>query len=233
MLLKLENLLQDFSKLFFPHYCEGCGHDLKNREAILCYYCQEDLPFTNFFNKANNPVEKSFYGRLHLQHAASSFYFTKDSLLQNLLIELKYKNNRAVGFYLGRVLGYHLKNAARFTSIDALIPLPLHPKKQRIRGYNQAQIICEGINTVWKKPIIVDSVERVIFSDTQTKQNRINRWENMDGIFALKSPSNIRNKHLLLIDDVTTTGATLEACGSVLLSLEGVKLSIATVAYTL
>ncbi|MBY0481801.1 MAG: ComF family protein [Chitinophagaceae bacterium] len=233
MLLPLENLLQDFSKLFFPHYCAGCGQDLKNREAILCYRCQQDLPFTNFFDTANNPVEKSFFGRLRLEHAAASFYFTKDSLLQNLLIELKYRNNKAVGFYLGRILGHHLKNAERFKTIDALIALPLHPKKQMIRGYNQARIICEGIKAVWDKPIIDHAVERIIFSNTQTQQNRVNRWQNMEGIFGLKNPSEIQHKHLLLVDDVTTSGATLEACGSVLLAVDGVKLSIATVAYTI
>lgn len=233
MRILLKNVLHDFSHLFFPHNCEGCGVDLNDRSSVLCYSCQQELPSTNFFPFEKNPVEKSFYGRIAIQHAASSYYFTKDSLLQKLLIELKYKNNIAVGFFLGRMLGYHLMSAERFASIDALIPLPLHPKKQALRGYNQAAIICEGIQRVWNKPIVHHAVERSIFSSSQTQQNRMSRWQNMEGIFTLKNEAEIAHKHLLLVDDVTTTGATLEACGTVLLEAKGVKLSIATVAYTI
>jgi ComF family protein len=191
------------------------------------------LPFTNFFSLPNNPVEKSFYGRLNLQAAGASFYFTKDSLIQFLLSELKYKQNVSVGFYLGRLMGYQLKMSERFSSIDLLIPMPLHPKKQKSRGYNQATIICKGIQSIWNKPIVENAIIRNVFSNSQTLQDRIHRWENMAGIFALKNRSQIHQKHLLLVDDVTTTGASLEALGLVLGAEKGVKLSIATAAYTI
>jgi ComF family protein len=233
MLLPIENFIQDFSRLLFPHFCVACGCDLKDRDNILCFQCQLDLPFTNFYNLPNNPVEKSFYGRLHLQAAGSSFYFTKDSIMQYLLSELKYKQNISVGYYLGRLMGYQLKLSERFASIDLLIPMPLHPKKQKHRGYNQATILCKGIQSVWNKPIVDHAIIRKVFSNSQTLQNRIHRWENMEGIFVLKNRTEISHKHLLLVDDVTTTGATLEALGSVLEAEIGVKLSIATAAYTI
>jgi ComF family protein len=233
MLFQIENIIQDFSRLLFPHFCIACGCDLKDRDSILCYRCQLDLPFTNFFSLPNNPVEKSFYGRLNLQAAGASFYFTKDSLIQFLLSELKYKQNVSVGFYLGRLMGYQLKLSERFASIDLLIPMPLHPKKQKSRGYNQATIICKGIQSIWNKPIVENAIIRNVFSNSQTLQDRIHRWENMAGIFALKNRSQILQKHLLLVDDVTTTGASLEALGLVLGAEKGVKLSIATAAYTI
>jgi ComF family protein len=233
MQFTFEHLIQDFSRLLFPHFCLSCGCDLKDRDTILCYRCQLDLPFTNFFSIPDNPVEKSFYGRLNLQAAGASFYFTKDSIMQNLLAELKYKQNISVGFYLGRLMGYQLKLSERFSSIDLLIPMPLHPKKQMKRGYNQASIICKGIQSVWNKPIAENAIIRKVFSDSQTLQDRLHRWENMEGIFALKDRAQIIQKHLLLVDDVTTTGASLEALGSVLEAEMGVKLSVATAAYTI
>ncbi len=233
MLFPFENLLQDFSRLLFPHFCVACGCDLKDRHAVICYRCQLDLPFTNFFSLPNNPVEKSFYGRVNLQAAGSAFYFTKDSLIQILLSELKYKQNITVGYYLGRLMGNQLMQSERFASVDLLIPMPLHPKKQRLRGYNQATIICKGIQSVWNKPISENAIIRKVFSSSQTLQDRLHRWENMEGIFAVKNRDQITNKHLLLVDDVTTTGASLEALGSALETENGVTLSVATAAYTI
>jgi ComF family protein len=233
MLFPFENLFQDFSRLLFPHFCVGCGSDLKDRDVVLCYHCQLELPFTHFFSLNNNPVEKSFFGRLNLHAAGSSFYFTKDSVMQYLLTELKYKQNISVGYYLGRLMGYELKMSERFSSIDAMIPMPLHPKKQKLRGYNQATILCLGIQSVWNKPIIENAIIRNVFSSSQTLQDRLHRWENMQGIFLLKNRVQIIQKHLLLVDDVTTTGASLEALGSVLEAAEGVKISVATAAYTI
>ena len=196
MLFPFKNLLQDFSRLLFPHFCVACGCDLKDRDAVICYHCQLDLPFTNFFSLPNNPVEKSFYGRVNLQAAGSAFYFTKDSLIQILLSELKYKQNITVGYYLGR-------------------------------------LICKGIQSVWHKPISENAMIRKVFSSSQTLQDRLHRWENMEGIFAVKNRDQLTNKHLLLVDDVTTTGASLEALGSALETENGVTLSVATAAYTI
>ena len=141
----LQTYINSFVHLFFPHNCIGCGTDNLNDDDLLCAKCLYELPQTNFFQSKNNPVEKIFYGRLNIEVAASGFYFTKNSLLQKLMIELKYKNNKDVGFYLGKMLGKMLNESERFNNVDALVPLPLNAKKEKKRGYNQAKIICEGI----------------------------------------------------------------------------------------
>lgn len=229
---KVKSYLKKVSHLLYPHNCEGCGTDVLNEDAVLCTKCLFELPETNFCNTQNNPVEKTFYGRLNIENAAAAYYFTRDSLLQHLMIELKYRNNKEVGFYLGKQLGYQLQQANRFKEVDVLIPLPLNPKKEIKRGYNQAAIICEGIALVWQKTILKDVVIRTQFTETQTQQDRIHRWQNMQNVFAVSDKKAIAGKHILLVDDVVTTGATLEACGNAILKIENTKLSIATVAWT-
>ena len=149
------------------------------------------------------------------------------------MVQLKYKSNQQAGIYLGKRLGEQLNVSERFNDVDAIIPLPLNPKKEFKRGYNQAKIICDGIVSVWNKPIIDDAVVRTHFTETQTHQDRIHRWQNMQSVFSISHPKVLKNKHILLIDDVITTGATLEACAAAILKISGTKLSIATVAYTI
>ena len=233
MIQKLNTLLAALLHLFYPHNCEGCGTDVLNDDAILCSKCLYDLPITNFCNTINNPVAKTFYGRLKIEHAAAGYYFTKGSVLQHLMIQLKYRNNKAVGFYLGKQLGYQLQQSNLFADVYAMIPLPLNPKKERKRGYNQAMIICEGIASVWPKPIIQHAVVRIHFTETQTSQDRVHRWQNMQNVFSVSDPQAIEGKHVLLIDDVITTGATLEACGAAILNVPQTRLSIAAVAWTI
>src|SRR5207253_3376789 len=189
------------------------------------------LSFTNFFTQPGNPVEKSFYGRLPVLNAASGYFFTKDSLIAALIYELKYKGNKTIGFYMGEMLGNFLINS-RFDDVDIIIPLPLNARRLKKRGYNQSAALCEGIASVWRKPIINNAVIRKVNTETQTHRGRITRWENMDGVFAVAEPSLIQNKHVLLVDDVVTTGASLEACGTEILKAPGATLSIATLAYT-
>lgn len=189
--------------------------------------CVAALPETNFELHPHNPVEKTFWGRLPLTNAAAQFYFTKESLMQHLMHQLKYKGNKELGRQLGRIMGEQLKKSGRFT-VDALIPLPLFPVKERKRGYNQATILCEGIAEILQVPILDKAIIRPQHTETQTKKGRIERWKNMEGKFVLTTPAAIRNKHLLLVDDVITTGATLEACGTELLKGENVQLSLAS-----
>lgn len=189
--------------------------------------CVAALPETNFELHPNNPVEKTFWGRLPLNNAAAQFYFTKESLMQHLMHQLKYKGNKELGRQLGRIMGEQLKKSGRFT-VDALIPLPLFPVKERKRGYNQATILCEGIAEILQVPILDKVIIRPQHTETQTKKGRIERWKNMEGKFVLTTPATIRNKHILLVDDVITTGATLEACGTELLNGENVQLSLAS-----
>lgn len=224
--------LSSLLHLFYPHNCEGCGSTLVSDAQVLCTRCIHRLPATGFFNKQGNPVEKAFYGRLPLKHAAAVYYFTKNSLLQHLLVQLKYKNNRDAGHFLGRMLGHALANAERFSGVELLVPLPLNPQKEFIRGYNQSALLCEGIREIWKKPVLTTAITRIRFTGTQTHRNRLSRWQNMENSFAVTQPELLINKHILLVDDVVTTGATLEACGSSILEISGTELSMAAVGYT-
>lgn len=229
----IKNYIDDFLHLFFPHVCIGCDSDVLNDKDILCAECLNNLPETGFLSTPQNPVEKIFYGRLPVVHAGSAFYFNKDSVIQNAIIQLKYKSNQQAGNFLGKLLGYQLSNSKRFDDIDAIIPLPLNDKKFFKRGYNQSLAIVNGITSIWNKPVITNAVERILFTETQTHKDRIARWQTMEGVFTVTQPALIENKHILLVDDIITTGATLEACGTAIMQTPGVKLSMATVAYTI
>ncbi len=229
---KIQSSLTDFVHLFFPHVCTGCGTDALDHHHQLCLRCLSELPETNFFSQQGNPVEKKFYGRLPIKNGGAGYFFTKDSLLETLVYELKYRGNKDIGFYLGQLLAKFLSDNSRFNEADILIPLPLNPRREKKRGYNQATALCNGIASVWKKPVIDKAVVRKVYTETQTRRGRITRWENMEGAFAVADDSAIANKHILLVDDVITTGASLEACGSEILKVTGTALSIATLAYT-
>ncbi len=221
-----------FQQLFFPHICGGCGVDHIHSNAFLCAACNHALPNTQFFDKKNNPVERIFTGRIPLIAGGSSFYFYKSGLVQHLIAQLKYKNNLAAGHFLGRCMGRELRQSDRFAHIDLLMPLPLHPKKEFQRGYNQASIICEGIIEVWPKKRCTQAISRLVYTSSQTQGNRLNRWKNMEDAFWASEPDMIKNKNILLIDDVITTGASLEACGRAILQVPGTSVSVATAAYT-
>ena len=229
-MISIKEIKDSFLHVLFPHVCSGCGNDILGKESVLCLRCIDAMPETNFELHPNNPVEKKFWGRLHLQHATAQYYFTRESLMQRLMHQFKYKGNKELGFQLGKIMGESLKKSTRF-DIDALIPLPLFPVKEKKRGYNQATVICEGIAESMQVPIFKDVIIRPQHTDTQTKKGRIERWLNMEGKFVLTKPEAIINKNVLLIDDVVTTGATLEACGIELLKAENVKLSIAALCY--
>ena len=227
-MIRLKEIKDSFLSLIFPLVCDGCGSDIINKESRLCIRCLTALPETNFQMHAGNPVEKIFWGRLSLVSAMAQYYFTKESLMQHLMHQLKYKGNKELGLQLGRLMGIALKETNRFNNIDALIPLPLFPSKEKKRGYNQATVLCEGIAEIISLPVLNNVVIRPQHTDTQTKKGRIERWKNIEGKFELINSDMIKNKHLLLIDDVVTTGATLEACGHELLSTENTRLSIVT-----
>jgi ComF family protein len=227
----LKNIFSSTLHLFYPHLCIGCGSDLLQQDNLLCLHCINNLPHTNFAQHNNNPVEKIFWGRIPITAAHSEFYFSKEFLIQQLIHQLKYKNNTAIGFYLGELMGKTLLNSNRFNNIDYLIPLPLYPDKEHKRGYNQATIICNGMSDVMNIPVLNGNVIRQKFTETQTRKHRTERWENVEGSFKIKNAEALQGKNILLVDDVITTGATLEACGSVVLQTEGVKLYIATLAH--
>lgn len=217
--------------LAYPHVCEGCGSNLPSTDDLLCLRCLAALPETRFHLHDNNPIEKIFWGRLQLRYATAQYYFTKESLMQHLMHQLKYRNNRALGHFLGRLMGNALLESKRFYDVDVLIPLPLFPAKEFKRGYNQATILCEGITEVFQKPILKNAIIRTMHTESQTKKGRVERWQNMEGRFQVIDQNAIAGKHVLLVDDVITTGATLEACGSELLE-SAAELSIATLCFS-
>lgn len=226
-MIKLKEIRDSFLHLIFPHVCTGCGSDILNKETVLCMRCIYAMPETDFALHPNNPVENLFWGRLPLVGGTAQFYFTKESLMQHLMQQFKYKGNKDLGLQLGRIMGEQIQKSGRF-EVNALIPLPLFPAKEKRRGFNQATILCQGMAEYMKIPVLDKVVIRPQHTETQTKKGRIERWKNMEGKFILASPQEIRNKHLLLVDDVVTTGATLEACGNELLKAENVRLSVAT-----
>lgn len=225
-MIRLKEIKDSVLHLLFPHVCNGCGNDILNEATMLCMRCMDAMPETNFEMHPNNPVEKTFWGRLPLVGATAQYYFTKESLMQHLMHQFKYKNNRELGLQLGRMMGEQIKKSGRF-AIDALIPLPLFPAKEKRRGYNQSTVLCDGMAEAMNIPVLDKAIIRPQHTETQTKKGRIERWKNMEGKFILADAAAIRNKHLLLVDDVVTTGATLEACGNELLQAENVKLSVA------
>jgi ComF family protein len=226
------NLIKNgLTQLFFPHTCYGCGSDLLSEESLLCLRCLNDLPETNFAKHANNPIEKIFWGRIPVITAMTGFYFSKHAIIQTLIHQLKYKGKKEVGVFLGNRLAMQLKDSNRFNQIDALIPLPLFPDKLKKRGYNQAAVIADGMSEVLGIPVLNNIITRKLFTETQTRKGRTDRWQNVKESFALLNYEAIQNKHVLLVDDVITTGATTEACGSVLLSANNVSLSIAALAF--
>ncbi len=227
----IKKMLGSVGHLFYPHTCAGCGSDIISPENYICAHCFADLPYTRFEMHANNPVEKIFWGRLPVKAATSEFYFAKSSVIQNLIHQFKYKSNIELGHFLGTVIGNSLLQSSRFKDVDAIIPLPLAIHKQQKRGFNQAHVLGKGISEMMNIPVLDKCVIRQRYTDTQTKKHRIERWKNVEGSFVVIDRESLKDKHVLLIDDVVTTGATLEACGSQLLLVEGLTLSVATLAY--
>jgi len=228
----IKNTINDFLHLCYPHHCLGCHSDQLKLNDLLCTHCYHSLPFTNFINAPGNAVEKSFYGRVPIAEAAAIFYFTKLSVIQNLLFDLKYRGNIQAGIFLGKLAGKAIIDGHRFKNIDLIIPMPLNEKKLKKRGYNQAEIIMKGIQEIIELPSDTTSVIRNVFTETQTHKGRIDRWMSMQGAFRLTAPAALENKHILVIDDVVTTGATIEAMSASILATCNCRISVLTVAWT-
>ncbi len=226
----MPNLFSDFFQLFYPNTCASCGQKLVTNEKVICTHCLADLPRTNFHNQYDNPVSQIFWGRVNIQNATAFFRFQKGSRFQDLLHLLKYKGRQDVGIELGRQLGFELKNSDLYKNLEIVIPVPLHPKRQHKRGYNQAECIANGIAESMGIEVQAKNIVRNVATQTQTKKSRIERWQNVESIFELKEPQQLKNKNVLLVDDVVTTGATLEACAQILLKADGIKVSIAALA---
>jgi ComF family protein len=220
-----------FVDLIYPQLCDICNTPLANSEKIMCISCRIDIPLTRSWNERGNAVEKIFWGRVPVVAAASYFFFARGSKYRTLLHKLKYSGRDDIGVELGTWFGYELAKCTIFSDIDFIIPVPLHPKKEKLRGYNQSEKICKGLSKAMKKPVDTKTLIRAEFTNTQTKKNRLERWHNVSTVFTITDANKLQNKHILLVDDVLTTGATLEACSNAILSSADCKISIATLAY--
>lgn len=228
----LKHLLEDLVGLLFPNLCCGCGIHLHRGELELCTKCLYQLPYTDHHLHLKNKAAKQLWGRLPCNAAMSLLYFKKGGRTQSIIHHLKYKGRMDLGIKLGGMIASKLQMNPVYDGIDLIIPVPLHPGKERLRGYNQSLCIAEGISEVLNVPVSSKCLLRISARGSQTKKGRYKRFENIRSVFSIAHMAELRGKHVLLVDDVLTTGATLEACGIVLLEGQIGKLSIATIAYS-
>jgi len=226
-----QTYLADFVSLLFPQLCPACGESLMAGEHVICTDCRFNLPFTNFHLQPDNIVARQFWGKVNLEAAYALYYFAKGGKIQNLMHHFKYRGMQQIGVLLGNIAGGQLTKNDIFKTVDIIIPVPLHKKRLRQRGYNQSTCFANGLAEKLNTPVDETSLVRTKATETQTHRSRFSRFENMQEVFAVIEPEKLKNKHILLVDDVVTTGSTLEACAMQLLKIEGVKLSIATIAY--
>ncbi len=223
-------IISDLLALFYPRVCLGCGQSLYRSEEIICLSCLHHLPKTHFEKQVDNPVSRIFWGRIHFEAATSGFFFRKGNLVQKLIHHLKYKGETQAGVFLGKQLGILIRDVEGFREARMILPVPLHPRKLRKRGYNQSDYIAEGLSISMGIPVRTDILTRKAFTDSQTKKSRYNRWINVEGQFHVRNPDEITYQHIILIDDVLTTGATLEASAQALLQAGALAVSVATIA---
>ena len=226
--LKMFNEVCD---VIYPNLCLACSAPLNKNEKIICIKCQISLPKTDHAEYADNPIAKKFWGKVPVERAMALYHFHKSGRIQHLMHALKYKGRKDVGLRLGNLLGYQIKQFHLFPEIDFITAVPLHKDKEKKRGYNQSAVIGEGLSEVLSIPFNAEILQRNIYTDTQTKKSRLERWENVKSIFEPGDIELIRNKHILIVDDVITTGSTLESCAVSLTNIEGVKVSIAAIAH--
>lgn len=223
-------ILDSLYHLFYPRNCPGCGQVAIEKGEYICIQCFHNLPFTQFEKLRENQVEKAFYGRVKIEAATSLLYFTRNSIVQNLMHELKYNKQKELGIFLGRIMGIKMRESNSFPDCDLIIPVPLHPEKEKIRGFNQSDQLCKGISQTTGWPFQSGTVTRNIQTTSQTRKHRKERWQNVAAIFGVQNPEFLNNRHILLVDDVVTTGSTLESCAATILENTNARLSIATLA---
>ena len=225
-------LWADFVALVFPRLCLACNASLPRSEPFICLDCQLTLPQTNFHEHKENPFTEKFVGRIPLEAAAAFFYFTKKSKTQHLIHHIKYEDKREAGVALGRFLGQKLAQSPYFQGLDYIIPVPMHTRKKILRGYNQAEIFAEGLSETLNIPVEKKVLIKIKMTDSQTRKSRLERLKNTEDVFYLTNPTLLSGKNILIVDDVLTSGATLEACAlAILENVKDVKISFATLAF--
>lgn len=226
----MKNILDSILYLFYPEICLGCGNSLVSGEKVLCTHCEVNLPRTRFHSDPENEVNRIFWGRVKLEAATSFLYFRKGGMVQNLMHQFKYQGEREIGTHLGKLFAMELGKITFFDAADMIIPVPLHPGKEKKRGYNQSFMIAKGLGEVMDVPVKENYLIRNRFSETQTKKARYNRWENVKEIFTLNHADEVSDSRVILVDDVVTTGATIEACASKLINEGKARVGVATLA---
>ena len=224
------NLIDALIGLLYPSICAACGTSLFKWEKLVCTRCRNLLPKTGYELDEDNPLARMFYGKVRLQAVTACFFFSKEGKVQHLIHELKYRGNSDAGMFLGQELGKSIQEAPLFQGLDYLIPVPLHPKREKQRGYNQSMMIAQGVSEVTGIPVGAKFLTRIVNTSTQTHKTKEERWENVKDIFELRHTEHLEGKYVLLIDDVLTTGATLEACALKLATVPGITISCATAA---
>jgi len=217
--------------LIFPDICEVCGQDLVKGEKCICIQCVYSMPVTRYWQYKDNDVAKIFWGRVEVENACSLFYYRDGSKYRQLIHKLKYKGNYHIGFTLGEQLGKKLKNSELYKDIDFIIPVPLHKKRLKERGYNQSEHIALGISNILKIPVENNLLIRNKYTETQTRRVRKERLENMISAFGVKNADKFVGKHILLVDDIITTGSTIEACVTVIANNTDCRVSVASLGF--
>ena len=225
-------MFHDFLDLLYPRLCNCCNEELVRNEESICTSCLHELPVTNFHLEKENPALKIFYGRANIENAACLLFFYKKGMVQNLIHNLKYRGHQEVGSFLGKWMGSELSKAEDFRRTEAVIPVPLHSKKLKSRGFNQVEGFARELAASLNAEYVDDVLLKKTNTGTQTIKKRLARWGSIEETFVLENSEKLRNKHILLVDDLLTTGATLEACAHRLEKIEGISISIATMAIT-
>lgn len=224
------NIFKDFVNLIYPKVCAVCGNNLLSHETAICTLCLYNMPKTDFMDDRDNPVNLLFRGRVNIEDAAAFYNYAKGSDYRHLIYKLKYKGQKEIGYELGKHLGKNMLSSSFFNDIDLIVPVPLHKRRLKERGYNQSEIIAEGVAEALDIPVDTYSVYRAVYTKSQTNRTKYERWENVRYIFKISDEKSLENKHILLVDDIVTTGSTLEACAAAILEVENTKVSIATLA---
>jgi len=230
--MMLRPLLADLVSLFFPQVCLACHEPLVAGETHLCTTCRTELPYTDYhlLPPAHNPLARRFWGKLPVQYTLSYLRFLRHGRVQELLHQLKYRGQAGVGRALGQLYGAELAAAGLAPKFDLIVPVPLHRRKLARRGYNQAEAFATGLAAALPCPSAAHALRRTEHTATQTRKGRTERWQNVATVFEVAQPAAVAGRHVLLVDDVLTTGATLEACGAALLAAGARAVSIATIA---
>ncbi|MFN8777318.1 MAG: ComF family protein [Flavobacteriales bacterium] len=228
--MSIPSLIHDFGALFFPEYCGGCTEPLGRGERCLCATCLMRLPRARLHDLPDNRIEKLFWGRADILMATAFLHMPRRGLTHRLVHELKYRGNQEVGVILGHLFGEEMGRSQRMSSFDLIIPVPLHPKKEHARGYNQCHAICRGLSSAMDIPWRSDLLVRGVWGESQTRKTRFQRWLNTEQTYSLDQVHELEGRHVLLVDDVVTTGATMEACARLLNAVPGAGVSVAALA---